>query len=448
MKRTLFTAVLFIIAGALIFAQNGDARTMGLSNAFTAVADDVNAITFNPAGLGFLKKETFTIDGTISAQLTKKILSDVEEYPEIQESWEGIKVGDSEIIAYTMWDDFLSDEIFFDPALYGFPWDKDVPENEETGYLAAVRAYEEFRNYYGVYEFNRNVSDLKIYPRIAWAGKYFGVSTLARISADMLPTEYEGEYTPVTFRINKDLGLVGAVGLKLGVFGIGANFKYYERYTEDLTYMARDFEDGPSEDFLTDLVLGKENSTVEPIPQFELGLGGLFTLGSLSVGAYLDNAIFFVNDIIEEKDIDWGGILDTLNVGAAWTPFNNKLEEKRGILNLVAAIDLKNFGDEEKRGLAIGLEAGLNLGDFITADARAGFTQNLPGSLTGMFRNFDWRDGLYTAGIGAKFWFMRLDAAVQFPAELLFNPPVEGYVPKAEWNDPFGKFYLNASFSF
>src|SRR5262249_10846569 len=38
------------------------ARPLGLGNAFTGLADDANAITYNPAGLGFQRRASFSAD--------------------------------------------------------------------------------------------------------------------------------------------------------------------------------------------------------------------------------------------------------------------------------------------------------------------------------------------------------------------------------------------------
>ena len=67
MKCSRVTLLLSFIAVLLmprVWADFNDiglgARPIGMSNAFTAVADDVYAIYYNPAGLAFLNRAQFS----------------------------------------------------------------------------------------------------------------------------------------------------------------------------------------------------------------------------------------------------------------------------------------------------------------------------------------------------------------------------------------------------
>jgi hypothetical protein len=159
--------------------------------------------------------------------------------------------------------------------------------------------------------------------------------------------------------------------------------KYYTESAYTLDYTGADFMDGPPSDFFQQIFVGPSDvdSEVESAPHLELGIGALATLGTISVGAYLDNLLFFLDLTGEAVEVNFVDLFDSLSVGAAWTPFDNKLKEKRGILNLIAAVDFRNIGDDVNREIALGGEIGLNLGRVIMLNTRLGYNQSLPGTL-------------------------------------------------------------------
>lgn len=65
MKKITFLIIVFYssIANAEIPFFFEGTRPMGMGGAFTAVADDENAILYNPAGLAKVKESTITISG-------------------------------------------------------------------------------------------------------------------------------------------------------------------------------------------------------------------------------------------------------------------------------------------------------------------------------------------------------------------------------------------------
>ena len=217
MKRIALLLIVLCIASVSAFAQVGDARTRGMAGAMTGLADDANAMAFNPAGIGFLKKSYVSVDTNLTFGMTKQVLFGREEYPYVDDwDWDG----DGE---YTYWDPFLNTQVFFDPGIYGFPYDPNAEFPALNTYENAVQDYRDFRQYYSTYEMFQNLYDIGAMPRISYVGKLFGVSTITNITADLLADAYRGEDTVYTLEMKQDRGLMGAVGLKLGIFGIGAN---------------------------------------------------------------------------------------------------------------------------------------------------------------------------------------------------------------------------------
>jgi len=402
MKKTLLVIMIITALPLALFAQTGDARTRGMANAFTAVADDYNALYFNPAGLAYLKNSDFVLGLGANVSVKKGMVFLEDEYPEIWEDWENE--------GYEYYDDFFGTDVFFDPARWGFPWDDD-DSTDLMSYDEAVDLYRQKRSF----EIIRNLADMNLYPRLAFAAPHWGVSTINEIT--LAPASYNSTTEEFEFTILKDTGIMGGLGINIGPIAVGANVKYYKQ-VEDATYFnAQEAAEGPPEQFITDIFLGSDNQ-VSSEHKIEAGIGAIFTLGALNLGAYLDNLLFFLEKTDDGVDVD-PGLLDTLSVGAAWTPFNQKMKEKRGILNFIAAADLKNLGSTTERELAAGVEAGLNLGGVIVGNARLGYTQPLVGSLAEMADQFDPRLGLYSAGMGWKILFAAVNFSVQVPYDTI-----------------------------
>ena len=305
----------------------------------------------------------------------------------------------------------------------------------------------EFRSFYDTYETFNNLYNLGAIPKLAWVGDIVGFSLLSDITAELIVGDYRAADTELIIDVHKDQGFLIAAGLRLGMIGVGANFKFITRKTDSLFYYADAFAGGPPEDLPMELIAGTD-SQVDGSSRYELGIGGLATIGPINVGAYIDNLLFFLNSGEDGASTDFAGIFDTMSVGASWTPFDVKSEERRGILNAIATADLKNFGSNERRELAAGVEAGLNLGNVITASARAGYRQPLPGTLQSMIDSFDPEIAVYSAGIGAKVLFGAIDITATFPADVVLNPPDMGTISDERLDTPFASFVVNVSLSF
>ncbi|MBN2049289.1 MAG: hypothetical protein JW760_02490 [Spirochaetales bacterium] len=403
MKKTILLLMIFVLITSAIFAQIGDARTRGMANAFTAVADDYNALYFNPAGLAYLNNSDFVLGLGGNASGKKGLTFLEEEYPSIWESWEND--------GYEYEDSFFGHSVYFDPADYGFFWDDD-PDTATMSYQEAVDAYEQKRTF----EIIRNLSDMNLYPRLAYAAPHWGVSTINNVTLE--PSGFDPETEEFFFRILKETGIMGGLGLNIGPIAAGLNIKYFKEVVDSSSFTVSETEDGPPEDFFQDIFFGSDNEEATSDHKIEAGLGFIFTLGSLNLGAYLDNLLFFIEETDDGVEVD-PGLLDTLSVGAAWTPFDQKMKDQRGILNFIAAVDLKNLGSRTERELAAGVEAGINLGGVIVGNARLGYTQPLVGALADIADQFDPRLGLYSMGMGWKFLFAAINFSLQIPYDTI-----------------------------
>jgi hypothetical protein len=412
-KGLLAITLLGLLVVVPVVAQTqGDVRVRGLGGAYTGLADDANSLFLNPAGLGYLDHSSLVIGIGTDLELTKRVLSEQGDLPYVYESWTGDET------EYLYWDDFFSAEVPFDPADYGFPYDPDDPEDKNR----AVREYQEYQESYDFYSFAQSTSYLTMIPRVTYAEKGFGVSTISEFSMDFVTSEdYSGVETPLGVSIQRRLGVIAGFGVPFGPVSLGANVKYYNQGQFTLNYNAGDFEYGPPEDLFKNLFLGApEGEVLEN--HFELGIGALFTLGKFSAGAYLDNLLFFLNPS-EDTSVDSRGIWETLSVGVSWTPSNSKFDEEWSFLNFALSGDLKNIGSDTERRLNVGMELGLDIARVLTTHLRLGYTQNLPGTLGEAFGGISPWEGEYSVGLGGRLLFAEINLAATFPANVLLMPP-------------------------
>lgn len=425
MKRFILVLILACLAAGLAFSQTGDVRIRGMGGAFTAVADDINALYANPAGLAFLDHRALIVSLGFNMEMKKRLVYGEESLPWPWETW-----GEGGF-NYVYWDEFLGTDVFFDPTPYGFEYN---PE-DASSYVQAVQAYLAWREAYGFFEFAENTSNIYLLPRVAYARRGWGFSTISETMVDFsTETGYFGGDTPVDARVSRKQGLLGGLGLRFGPLGFGANLKYYKLTRYVLNYLASDFAAGPPEGFMNQVLLGPADGNFEQSEGvFELGLGGIFSIGELNLGAYLDNLLYFL-----DEEGDKPGLLDTLSVGFAWMPSYDRLAGRRSPLNLIAAVDLRNIGSQENRELSAGLEAGINLGRAIMINSRTGYAQRLSGPLSKAFDTIDPYLGTYSLGFGLKFLAAEFNMAFSFPPDLLFDPPKGYRLPEERLNSLFG----------
>ena len=436
MKRVA-SAIFLICLSAVVVAQTrGDVRVRGIAGAYTGLADDANALFLNPAGLGYMDQTTLTFGLGVDVELNKRVMtSGSSDFPYVYESAD--YPGE-----YEYWDEFQGKNVRFDPADYGIDYD----DGDPGAYEEAVQEYIEWQGAYGFYEFAQSTSNFFIIPRVTWATKNFGFSTISDLSIDFLTElDYDGTETPLEIVFTRRQGFMGALGFAFGPVSVGANLKVYNRAEYSIAFDAADFSYGLPDSFVENMFLGEEDlAASQGEPTIELGVGGLFTLGTISAGIYLDNLLFFINP---DDSVNFGSLFDTLSFGVSYTPSNSKLNDDSGLLIFNASADFKNIGSEKDRYLAIGLETGLDILNVISVKLRSGYSQPTPGPLTAAFSNIDPRVGNFSVGMGMKFFIMEINTAFMVPGDVIFDPYI-GTPSDEELNSLFGTAQVEVLFTF
>jgi hypothetical protein len=77
-KLVILLSAILLITSASLAQENMGARPIGMGGAFTGVADDVNAIFVNPAGIGYIRSEMASVSTKISEGKEYTIIGGVE----------------------------------------------------------------------------------------------------------------------------------------------------------------------------------------------------------------------------------------------------------------------------------------------------------------------------------------------------------------------------------
>ena len=411
-----------------------DARIAALGGAFTALADDANALYYNPAGLSFLKGSDLVVGGSFLLDLNSDII-----YPpafDFQEEF-----------GFNPWNlkyDWTNDLVYVDAhAGYGYgDWSYD-PE-EDTPYDLTAYGFandedgiEEFLSWYDgvipmVQAISQGMDSLTLLPNIAYATENWGIGTIAEM--EIAPSvDAELDYS---FDITKKSGVIGAIGMNLGPVSLGVNAKYYPQTlthfglpSTSLTafepYVDSLMPDMVLEQAVLEILLNDAIAEEVMTNHFEVGVGGMYTIGSLTVGAYVDSILGFILDESGELSDDYESMLAeafrTANIGIAFDPSQKKRYGREPFLHLLVMGDLKNIGDDDNRHLNIGAEFGIHLGSLIQGDIRAGYKQYLRGPLDELFSSDVIRieEGELSFGAGMKALFFEMNMAVTIPAVMV-----------------------------
>ena len=217
--------------------------------------------------------------------------------------------------------------------------------------------------------------------------------------------------------VSRRIGAVAGLGFNLGPLAIGANMKYYNYGSYDFMVSPANLD--PSL-LLPALFVG--NGFDFDDWEMSVGLGAIITLGSLNVGAYYDNMMPFINAIASGEDYSLEAYLldcfETMSLGLSWMPTNDKFSEAKLPVDLLATIDLKNLGSNSERELCAGVEAGLDLWNFLVATARLGYRQDLSTeefTMDALVAAFAPENGELSGGVTAKFAMAKADLSLMLP---------------------------------
>jgi len=376
-----------------------DARVMALGGAFTALADDANALYYNPAGLAYLRNTDLRFGGTTFADLRSGVTDDASLRKALEAA---IDATDTYTVIYKE----------SDPEEISYIKDNrtDAPLDEEEKDLLIMSAG-------GLILLDEGFDQVRVIPNITFADRGFGIGLIS--SMEVNPQETLSSHTELSFTHKR--GIIGGFSFNAGPAALGVNGRYYKQDSHLFTfdYDPTDDLNDADEEFKEVVMNPLEGESI-----FEAGGGGMLTLGPLTAGIYVDNLLNLA--LTEEGSLtdDYDGLLsdawETANAGLAFEPFSRKDSYRNSFINLIAVGDLKNIGDDEARAASVGAEAGLNIGDVLTADLRAGYSQYLPGELSEISRDsFDAARGEVTFGAGVKALILNLDIAASVPAVMI-----------------------------
>jgi hypothetical protein len=449
-KPWLTGAVLLVLATMSVSAA--DARYQAMGGAFTAIGDDANTITANPAGLGFLRDSTATFASTFSLHPTFSAFTYEEDSVD---ALGGVSPFDlrysrphgnqSAPVSYVYHYDYDSDDsdyyiddtdTTFDAALGDLDFDTDGDDqiseaefDDMQSWAGTVALFDIIASHFNSISFESDTS---------FIDRNIGFSYQKALSAAGSPESTD----PENLTLISQNTYSGALAHQMGNLSVGASATYasVRTITRDTPQFA-DYEascEEFQEFFNTDdpdemgmmMIDGRLFDDAQKRTSFSLGAGAMVSMGSLTAGAAVQDLIplvFSEQEITDSRR--WIG--EHLNVGIAYESNRKKVDHSDDLINLLLAADVKQAGSREHRTLHLGAELGLSLAEFITADVRAGYMQELGQSFEEILDGDLWdpESGILSVGMGAKVFMARLDMALSLPAvffqELLMHGDVD-----------------------
>ncbi len=416
--------LLLIMASGSIAANNTRFTAMG--GAFTAIGDDANTIKANPAGLAYLNSGTLVLSATGSVHPAFSAFT--YEAPLIDDLGGKSPLFDlyydrSDSSVYSSDDDSSTT---YNQALIGLGFDTTGSSSIE---------YDEFSNMQSWYEATTifdflasQIHTMGLTADVSYVDKNFGASYTRGLSVEGSPPDPGN-----TLDVISSYEYAIAVGQRIGNLAFGVNTAYrasstvrmpnltFDTYNKSCTDLVDLFgTDDPDEigikiatgSFFDDR--GKETN------HFSIGTGSMLAVGPVTIGASLDDITpIFLRDNHYNKLSQ--RIFHNLNIGIAYESNERKQDSTYNFANLILAADVKNIGDPDKRTLHLGGEFGLSLGEILTADARAGYTQDLHQSFNQMLDGDIWDEesSVWSFGVGAKMLIFQLDMALTIPSRTL-----------------------------
>jgi hypothetical protein len=416
--------------------RSRDARVMAMGGAFTAVADDVGALYYNPAGLAYLSKGNLKLGGSVLLDLNAQIVKTMEELYEYDPADE---LGfDFYRIRYQDGTGAYVDENYngyYDSGEY-------LADLEGLGFEESWEGFDMFLSWYdGFYPmaklFNEGLDEFKLLPNISYTSPGFGVGLLGQASLVPAVVEWNSEQLLYGFNLNKQSGVIGGLGFALGPVAVGGNIKYYKQSITPFGIPSASFDE--FRQHISDITPGiPENQALAAVllqdaaalpganeNHLEVGVGIMGSLGAITVGGYVDSILGIVLDDSGEVKKDIMAVakdaMKTANIGVALDPSSRKSTGREPLLNLIASADLKNIGDDENRFFNVGAEVGIHLGRLVQADVRAGYKQFLTGPLDMLLESdiLDIDRGEFSVGIGLKAVLVEMNIALTAPTRLI-----------------------------
>jgi len=481
MKRLGIVLIMLLIFGGILSAgelpvelpaiQATNARIMAMGGAFTAVADNADALFYNPAGLAYLPNVDINVGLSLLADMNSNLVG-MEEYNFKDKN--GYQVLD---LRY----DETTDEVYIEDY-NGEPSDN-VPVDIKSDF-GFENSWDGIDAMEGWYDGLIRMADvifsgfdqLVILPNISVATRNFGVGFLGGLTISPAAVPYpltKLVSTPILdygFEISKKSGIIAGMGFGFGPFSVGANLKYYKEvrtlfglpndsYIDFKEYVSSFMVGDLLQEALINILIDDAIAVgFDTENHIEMGLGAMYTIGGFTVGAYVDSIFgLIMDDNGEMIDFDFEAIVDqaarTANLGVSFDPSMRKMYGREPLLNLLVSADLKNIGDDASRVMNIGAEVGLHIGELVQVDLRGGYKQYLTGSFEDVFSSdiVDLEQGDVSIGVGVKALFVNINIAYTFPAilvrDVLVFAETERF-PEDEFLMKYGSNFLRIMVSF
>lgn len=433
MNKKNFLICMILILSILPGLSANTTRMEAMGGAFTAIGDDANTITSNPAGLAFINRSRMEFSNVF--EFSPSFLLPEFTPPEIAQLG-GITPYD---LRYSYDSSDPSNPIYYYTSSEHTDYDgtsyNDILSDMGFASNGSILTSDDFYEMVSWYDATTALSLLDSYitsvgylPSFSYVDRNFGFS---------FSKGYALEGTPGT---TGEIILTGtqtySAGLaqRLGIISIGGSVSYrkdsrvtlsvphfneYETYCEDMSLLFG--TDDPDELGMM-LMTGEifDGGTVDKSLLF--GIGSMVNIGSLTVGAAIEDITPLMHTgyrILSHRTAE--AAFDMMNVGVAYESNNRKNDRSENFFNLLVAADLHNVGDDTSRSLHLGSEFGISLAEVITADIRAGYSQPLPGQLSDVLDvdMIDLDQGTYSFGIGTKVFIAQVDFALSIPSLVL-----------------------------
>jgi len=453
MKKIGIVLIMLLIFGGVVFAgelpvelpaiQATNARIMAMGGAFTAVADNADALFYNPAGLAYLPNADINVGVSLLADLNSNLVGmDVFDFKNDLELdynvWDLQYDGSAGVVYVNTHNgySYLPADIVDLKAEFGFENSRDGIDDMRGWYDGLIQM---------VHGVSQGLDQLAVLPNISFATRNFGVGFLGGVTispvhdiSNPLSTGDDDLYLKYGFEISKKSGIIAGMGFGFGPFSVGANLKYYKEvralfglpsdsYIDFKNYVSYRLPNTEFQEALINILIDDAIAVnFDTENHIEMGLGAMYTVGGLTVGAYVDSILgMILDDDGELKDFDFKSIVDqagkTANIGVSYDPSMRKFYGREPFFNMLVSADLKNIGDNANRFMNIGAEVGIHIGDLAQMDLRGGYKQYITGPLEDVFSSdiVDLEQGEVSVGVGVKALFVNVNVAASVPAILV-----------------------------
>jgi hypothetical protein len=254
---------------------------------------------------------------------------------------------------------------------------------------------------------------------LLYTSQNWGLAAFSEYYVDF-PEDHSGGFEVDAVRFNS---MQFGMGFGLGPLSFGANIKASQRVSKTNIPFENSNPTNLVTSFVNEVLFGEFNPNAEET--VKMGAGALLTLGSFTFGAYSDTLVDFMYGVDDRIYTNIEQVYKELEVGAAYQgPAYDRNGNYRPF-QLVAAADVHNLGDDERRTFSLGFETNFRFLNFAQLALRTGYQQPLE-QLDDLLFGLEPREGKISAGAGVVLPFIKVDASASIPTLALLDPEHEG----------------------